>query len=372
MDLFKNIVEEEKLHQNYKAFKYDKLPYTREVLSNWSTGFEDRDNKFIYEFQSTFNSSFWELYLFSVLKELKYSVDFTHNRPDFLVSREDLELNIEATIASHSENGQPEWERTYSEKELEKWSQEKILYNSTLRLANAFKSKSNKFLKSYSKLNYVKNKPFVLAIAPFDSPYFFEANQQAIRRILYGFDRYKAVDYSESQREILETINMHSINKINQKLEEVDIKLGFFNNDEFKHISAVIFSNVATASKVRMLSDDPQVIVTNETRFNPYSTQPYNNILGKREANEHLLDGLSILHNPFADFPLDREAFEHPLVAQIDSMDFEDGVPENFLFKRVIFVSKGSQKLTKKRKNEHERAIKSMFEKEVKYPIYHN
>ena len=47
------------------------------VLSGWAHGFEDRDGKFIREFQTTYNSAFWELYLFAVLKLLGIEVNFS-------------------------------------------------------------------------------------------------------------------------------------------------------------------------------------------------------------------------------------------------------------------------------------------------------
>ena len=40
----------------------------RAVLENWAQGFEDRDGKFVQEFQLTYESSFWELYLYAALR----------------------------------------------------------------------------------------------------------------------------------------------------------------------------------------------------------------------------------------------------------------------------------------------------------------
>lgn len=47
----------------------------REVLSGWASGFRDRDGKFVKEFQTTYNSSFWELYLFAAFKDLGCTAD---------------------------------------------------------------------------------------------------------------------------------------------------------------------------------------------------------------------------------------------------------------------------------------------------------
>ncbi|TYS60599.1 hypothetical protein FZD47_20540 [Bacillus infantis] len=184
MNLFAGIKSTDNLNPNYKGILEENSPYLREIINRWASGFVDRDNKFAYEFQTTFNSSFWELYIFTVLKHLNLSVDFSHNSPDFVVKGH-KNFNIEATTANHSKDGQAEWIRNYSNEEMKNWSDGKIVNNATIRLAGSFISKSNKFPKSYSKLDHVRDCPFVLAIAPFDSPYFYLQGHQAIRRVLF-------------------------------------------------------------------------------------------------------------------------------------------------------------------------------------------
>lgn len=39
----------------------DQLFIERKVLSEWADGMEDRDGKFVREFQETFHSAFWEI-----------------------------------------------------------------------------------------------------------------------------------------------------------------------------------------------------------------------------------------------------------------------------------------------------------------------
>jgi hypothetical protein len=67
----------------------------REVLSGWADGFADRDGKFAAELQTTYNASFWDLYLFAVLKHLGIKVDFSfdahlrsHQRRDVFICRD--------------------------------------------------------------------------------------------------------------------------------------------------------------------------------------------------------------------------------------------------------------------------------------------
>lgn len=75
IDLFTLQVSEDKLHYNFKEILNEPQPYVGELLQSWTNGFFDRDNKFVKEFQTTFNSSFWELYLFSL--NFEFNWEFT-------------------------------------------------------------------------------------------------------------------------------------------------------------------------------------------------------------------------------------------------------------------------------------------------------
>ncbi|QGS68292.1 hypothetical protein CV093_05920 [Oceanobacillus sp. 143] len=69
-----------KLHSKFNII--NSLPQHKNVIQDWSEGFEDRDNKIIKEFQTTFHSSFWEIYLYAVFKKLDYFIDMSVSRPD--------------------------------------------------------------------------------------------------------------------------------------------------------------------------------------------------------------------------------------------------------------------------------------------------
>lgn len=326
---------EDKLHPNFLSIYDEKLSYARDFIKDWAEGFNDRDNKFVKEFQTTFNSSFWELYLFAVFKELKLNINMTYDRPDFVIEGEEGFI-VEATIASHAQDGTPEWKKDFSKDIFKEWPVEKIVDNATIRIANAFMSKSQKYKKSYGKLEYVKGKPFIIAITPFDSPYTNEQRMQAIHRVLYGFDRYIAVDWDAENRDILDAVYMEEIDKKNG----AKVPLGYFTTPEFAHISAVIFSNTATFGKVRVMCDDPRITLVSHSRYNDFGTQPINEVTFKKNYVEHLLDGLIVFHNPFADTPFNNKAIYHPVIAHstFDSKTKENisHIPHNFLFQRFI------------------------------------
>src|SRR5438045_3774693 len=108
MDLFTPVVPPERFHPNFANFIGRRNPYEEAVLSNWAEGFVDRDGKFVEEFQTSFNSCFWELYLHAILKEAGCKIDFAHHAPDFVVT-DPVPFVLEATVALNAKDALPEW-----------------------------------------------------------------------------------------------------------------------------------------------------------------------------------------------------------------------------------------------------------------------
>ena len=187
MDLFTPQVPASAFHPNFRALRETYTEFDRQVVSEWAEGFVDRDDKFVNEFQTTFNSCFWELYLFASLKEFGLAVDFSVSSPDFLVSGPCPPFCLEGTTANSAEEEPKEWESKASE--FTKVRREPIVNMATIRLANAITSKFAHYQRVYASLGHVAERPFVLAIAPFDQPWFFVQNDQAMRRVLYAYDR---------------------------------------------------------------------------------------------------------------------------------------------------------------------------------------
>jgi hypothetical protein len=134
-NLFRHIVPPEEWHPTFNALWMERNPWNECVIADWAMGFQDRDNKFVKEFQTTFNSSFWELYLFACLKHVGYSVDFQHQAPDFVASKGDDLVCIEAVIASHAEGALPEWDKEAKLKPEEP-DRKKLIETAVPRLAN--------------------------------------------------------------------------------------------------------------------------------------------------------------------------------------------------------------------------------------------
>lgn len=323
MELFIPIIEESNFHKNFIGVISEKEDYCRKVLLEWASGFIDRDGKFVKELQISFNSAFWELYLFACLKELGFKVDFSFDRPDFVIKNNEILLSIEASIASSAVDSINEWEANYDYENIIKIDKDKIVDFATIRLANTLTTKYKKFEDSYSNLSHVIGKPFIIAIAPFEQPFFYLQNEQAMRRVLYGFDKFIYKDFPEkNERIILGQEYMTHIKKPNG----AEISLAYFINQEMNDISAVIFSNTATFGKVRALSQDPGDIFFEVIRYNDNGLRPIHKIIPKNQYKETLLDGLHIFYNPFAKNPIPYRYFDRLEITHHD-FDIENGRP---------------------------------------------
>jgi hypothetical protein len=341
MRLFDSIVDESRQHPNFRNLLRIRNGYTLDVINDWARGFEDRDGKFVQEFQTTFNSSFWELYLFAMLKRFSLRVDFSTPRPDFHISSRNF--NIEAVIASHAMGAEPEYDRSNVQRQL---SVDLNVSNrqTMLRLANSITSKHRKYLSEYASLDHVRERPFVIAVNNFDKPFGHMSVQRPIEAVLLSYyvdeDAYLAAGRPGGG---LDGEELRYVPKSSGSA----VELGLFTSPAYKEISAVIFNGCATMGKVRALSSDPSDgTVFYAFRLNGASDIPHIIREPKRRYEESLIDGLRIYHNPYATYPLDPAIFRHPSVFQIYHehgvvrVEERDGLLLNrFLF---TFVPKGT------------------------------
>lgn len=309
MRLFEPLVDEARQHPNFRNIVRPGNGFALDVLSDWARGFEDRDGKFVEEFQTTFNSAFWELYLFAVFKKYGLTVDFSKARPDFCIP--DRNLVVEATVASNAHGGEPEYARRGKSPppDLNEFN-----FKSILRLSNSLSEKHKKYIQSYAQLDHVKGQSYVIAVTSFDQPFSFVACQRPIEAVLHGYyvdeERFIATQGREGR---LEGEQLQRVFKDNGSPVEV----GIFSSPAYSEISAVIFSSCATIGKVRALSSDPNPgIVFTAVRYNPAGVQPHVVKQPKARYTERLVDGLRIYHNPFASRSLDPALFRHPGVFQ--------------------------------------------------------
>lgn len=331
MNLFDPVAPPEKWHPIFQLIMQPRYAPERAVLSEWSKGFVDRDNKFVYEFQTTFEACLWELYLFAFFKEQGFDIDFGPQAPDFFITKP-APLCVEAVIASPAQGEKPAFGAGPADipDDLNEFNAQ-----ATLRICNSFDNKERQYQNNYHKLNHVKNKPFVIAIASFDRPSSHLAANRPIMAALFG-------NYYDEEATIAVNFNeVHSyeVEAVNKKAG-IDIPLRLFVDDTYKHISAVIFSTLATWGKIRALAINPdEPIVFTTIHPNEESIIPIVKTTIKRDYVEYLADGLYIFHNPFAEFPIDRKVFKNERVAQfIPHIDgtLEVEAPDDFLLIRSL------------------------------------
>lgn len=298
MDLYTPQVDASKFHPAYRSAYEQSGPERWAEIHRWADGFVDRDNKFVKEFQTTFDSSFWELYLWAVLKEYGMSVNFDQSAPDFVVTSPS-EFVIEATVASNAQGTQGS---VYNSMEdpvptnLHELNRQAIL-----RLANSINSKTPKYRKQYSQLEHVKDRPFVIAVAPFDRPHFTMQANRAIEALLYGYyvDEQPFMDDPKHDLPPASWV-VESVEKDNGS----DVPVAIFADDSHQEISAVIFSTLATWSKVTALAkdDENETTIFPALRYNPESHKPYYYAWEKKNMRKYFAMGYGFItiHLPHA------------------------------------------------------------------------
>jgi hypothetical protein len=156
----------------------------------------------------------------------------------------------------------------------------------------------------------------VLGLSAFDRPHPQLQCQRAIEALL--FDYYVDEQTSISESGYNSEPQAKSIGYIS-KDSGANVKVGLFTDDNYKEISAVVFSSLGSWGKVRALADDRNALTIFHTvHDNPFSLgfRPIVNKTIKAEYTETILDGLRVYHNPFASYPLRPDIFRSPEVFQ--------------------------------------------------------
>lgn len=316
LDLFSLQVPEDAVHPNVRNILLAAREAERRVLQQWADQLPDRDGKFVKEFQTTCNSSFWELYLHALFREFGFTFDWSQAAPDFHLKHGDQSILVEATTANAAQGKPSEWGTTPTLEAVKRIDIPALNREAIIRLSNSILSKLRKYRSSYRELPHVAKRPFVLAVAPFEQPFFSLQYNRAITALLYDYyvDEQAALDDPAAFPDGPPVRHLGSVAKDNGS----EISLGFFTDDSCAEISAIVFSCTATWGKVDALATDSDV----QKEFNtvwgsaPHGT-PVRRSGGVGEYTEALEDGLQVYHNPFARYPLDHALFRRPGVVQV-------------------------------------------------------
>jgi hypothetical protein len=285
VDLFLPVVAEERLNHDFLSTLAPSAAGVRAVLTDWAQGFEDRDGVFIRKFQTTYNSAFWELYLFAVLKLLSIEVNFSFDAPDFVCAKHPIAM--EGTVASHAESDPIKFEGAITvlqDKDLAVRRRASII-----RLSNAVMRKSQAFKERYAALPHMAGRSFILAIANFGTQDFYLQDDHPMQHLLFDVRKEKLI----------------------YKANGAQVPLGLFRSAAFSHISGVLYSSLATHGKARALGTDERDITFHAVRKKE-NAEPFYMTAHKRDYKESLTDGLVLYTNPYASIPIDPQLFNDP------------------------------------------------------------
>lgn len=332
MNLFKLQIPSSRQHHAFARMLEDAFAPERAVLTDWAKGFVDRDGKFVKEFQMTFESGLWELYLNACLRHMGNTVDMSHHSPDFVVTEPNKFL-VEATIAAPPQGGKTA--SGYLASDIpEDFNEFNVA--ATIRICNSFGAKVKRYRNYYSSMAHVAGLPFVIAIAAFDRPLAHFAASRPILAAIYG------LYHDEEETLATGSSNVVSYNVSGaMKSATTEIPVGLFCDDTYSEVSAVIYSSLATWGKIRAMADSPDAATIYKT-FHPsdMGLAPEIRTRLKKDYQEHLLDGIYVLHNPFAKNPLPLGAISHERIIEVKiSADGEMlfTAPDDALLVRTLF-----------------------------------
>lgn len=287
----------------------------KEVISSWGKHFYDRDKKAKKEFQTTFHSTFWELYLHAAMQEMDFKVSEKYNRPDFIVETP-AEMYIEAVVSEIKKDGTPEKLRSIEDVEANlrpiqtKREFSDLIDEAISRHSNSIKSKLEKYtgftrkdktpVKGYIDCDWVSpNAPYIIALSSHDQIAYGREFIYSMFALLYGH----YYDPEKKTYTIRQTIKKPGTDS--------DLNLGIFLNPSFKEVSAILFCNTLTLGKLSSLHKSENISSDTVLNIRYLQDEPHFRVHEVTPENpEKMLDGLYIFHNPFATNKLKIDTFD--------------------------------------------------------------
>lgn len=274
--------------------------------------FDDPDNNFVKDFQSTgFDGRLWELYLFAAFHEQGFAFDRTEARPDYYLqglrgSFFAEAATVKATIENEKnvETGLPDEE---AQKENYLRNYVPIKYGSTL---------FSKLQKKYWDLDWVTGKP--LAIAIHDCHYQNSAvrTERELPNYLYGQTFNSFLD--TQAKEVMLPVKLRE-----HKWGNKTIPSGFFEQPEAENISAVITSSQSGIDKFNRMGilagfgrDMKNVVRYGRKYFKKGNKAGFKNFAEEVCDGQYVetwSEGMNVYHNPRAKHKIDPKLL--PLAA---------------------------------------------------------
>ncbi|MCH8062036.1 MAG: glycosaminoglycan attachment protein [Chloroflexi bacterium] len=327
--LFVPVVDQEKLNPHFVlVMTHPARAAARAMLDDVYQEFEDVDGNFLEQFQTTgFDARYFELYLHAYFSRSGFDIDRTHTSPDYIVSRNDLTVAVEATTVNPSQSGA----LSTSGKSVSDLTADELREYQSQELPIRFGSPLfSKLQKKYWELEQCQDLPIVLAIEAFQDDESLSFSDYALSQYLYGIMQSAEWLSDGSLRVSTFAVESH------QSGDKV-IPSYFFGQPDAENVSAVLFTNSGTHAKfVRMGYQhgfEAQQVSITRVGFcfneDPDAMDPtffsYN--LAQPPFVESWGQGLVVYHNPNALHPLAREFFIDAIQVYIEDGQYSAEFP---------------------------------------------
>ncbi|MEM1486438.1 hypothetical protein V6615_16490 [Oscillospiraceae bacterium PP1C4] len=357
----------------FKLINNDKnyLPVKLMLEELYST-YKDVDGNFIEQFQTTgFNQRIFELYIWAMLNEMNFNIDRSYQYPDFMATKNGIEVAIEVTTATgefHKDGG--------------------IVFNNIKRFLNSdikrltsynddislkFSSSIlSKLRKKYWIKDHCRNKPFIIAVEGFFDDFVQFETSNPLLSILFGLEIVKGTDdlFYNTKKDF----HIKGEKKIPSGL--------FFKPSEewadMDNVSAIIFSNAGTLPKFRRMGwkkgyyNQYQIIKRSGLKFNVNNIYPdeFSFTLDKPTFKESWSDEIVVIHNPNAIHPLSHNYFSNCMNIWLQEGELNNSRNKNCNYvicsnTEVVAFKKHSTIIDISIDNNVEKITKSEFEKHI-------
>jgi len=195
----------------------------------------------------------------------------------------------------------------FKNKDEQKNANRHIIDQITIKLGSALFSKLQK---KYWEKAHINGKPLIFAIEAFHHSYANKFPDYKIASYLYGFEIKKEIDSNGSSISKYEFSTEYEFNG-------KKIPFGFFNLEEAKNVSAIIFTNTGNIDKFNRMGsqkgycNDKVILFRVGTFYTPEKIEYFEYYVCSGEHTETWSEGVSIFHNPNALIPIPKDIF-HP------------------------------------------------------------
>lgn len=298
-DFFQPIVPAAGQHPNFKMLvEHPRYSPAKALIAAMMPYFNDVDGNFIEQFQTTgFDPRVWELYLYAAFTELGFARVVEVQVPDFVLVGLNGAFAVEATTANPPDSGPVA--PPHGREALLDYMENYV----PIKIARALKRKLNR-VPSYWDAADLQGLPFVIAVQDFHAAGSMRMVGPATTEYVFGV-RHSMID---GQRRI-ERIAEH-------RYGEAVERSGFFQLPNSENISAVIVNPQGTLVKFNRLGyvagfGDRRVRMTrlgfrrNDGDLDDPRPQPFTEDVHAEGYTETWVEGMIVLHNPAARYPLD-------------------------------------------------------------------